>query len=247
MPEPSRSADLAYQERMLQGVSRTFALTIPQLPEPLATAVGNAYLLCRIADVIEDEPVLSPGDKRFFSDLFASVLARKVPPGHFVARLHPRLSRQTSEEARELIEGTARVARVVHSFPPRRQRAVRRCVRIMSRGMTEFQEGRTLAGLTAMADLDRYCYHVAGVVGEMLTELFCDHVPELRERRGPLLKLAVSFGQGLQMTNILKDVWKTGRGASAGSPGTCSSGSGATSTRSPRSVPTPPSSGASCT
>ena len=208
MPEPSQSADLAYQERMLQGVSRTFALTIPQLPEPLAAAVGNAYLLCRIADVIEDEPLLGPGEKRFFSELFASVLAREVSPGDFVARLHPLLSHHTSDEARELIEGTARVARIVHSFPPRRQRTLQRCVRIMSRGMAEFQGGRTLSGLTAMADLDRYCYYVAGVVGEMLTELFCEHVPELRERRGSLLKLSVSFGQGLQMTNILKDVWE---------------------------------------
>ena len=193
---------------MLQGVSRTFALTIPQLPEPLAVAVGNAYLLCRIADTIEDEPALSPGDKRFFSDLFASVLVGEASPRHFVARLHPRLSRQTSKEARELVGGTARVVCIAHSFPFPRRQALQRCVRIMSRGMSEFQGGRTLAGLAEMADLDRYCYYVAGVVGELLTELFCEHVPHLRERREPLQKLAVSFGQGLQMTNILKDVWE---------------------------------------
>ena len=34
--------DLAYQERILQDVSRTFALTIPQLPGDLRTVVGNA-------------------------------------------------------------------------------------------------------------------------------------------------------------------------------------------------------------
>ena len=51
--------DLAYQAAMLQCVSRTFALTIPQLPGALRDVVGNAYLLCRIVDTIEDEPTLS--------------------------------------------------------------------------------------------------------------------------------------------------------------------------------------------
>ena len=40
-----------------------------------------------------------------------------------------------------------------------------------------------------------------------LTELLCDYSPEIGERREDLLGLSVSFGQGLQMTNILKDVW----------------------------------------
>ena len=47
--------DAAYQDEILQYVSRTFALTIPQLPESLCKVVSNAYLLCRIADTIEDE------------------------------------------------------------------------------------------------------------------------------------------------------------------------------------------------
>jgi farnesyl-diphosphate farnesyltransferase len=52
-----------------------------------------------------------------------------------------------------------------------------------------------------------YCYYVAGVVGEMLTDLFCAHSPAIDARRADLERLAVSFGQGLQMTNILKDIW----------------------------------------
>jgi farnesyl-diphosphate farnesyltransferase len=49
---------------------------------------------------------------------------------------------------------------------------------------------------------------VAGVVGEMLTELFCTYSSEIDAQRSELRKLAVSFGQGLQMTNILKDIWE---------------------------------------
>ena len=77
----------------------------------------------------------------------------------------------------------------------------------MGQGMAEFQ-GRDLRhGLDDMAEMDRYCYYVAGVVGEMLTRLFCHYSPAIEARRELMMSLAVSFGQGLQMTNILKDLW----------------------------------------
>ena len=56
--------------------------------------------------------------------------------------------------------------------------------------------------------MDDYCYYVAGVVGEMLTDLFCDYSPEIARNRPALYALSASFAQGLQMTNILKDVWE---------------------------------------
>jgi len=74
--------------------------------------------------------------------------------------------------------------------------------------MPEFQAGKTLDGLPTLVDLDRYCYFVAGIVGEMLTDLFCEHCPELDSQRKEMMALSVCFGQGLQMTNILKDVWE---------------------------------------
>src|SRR5208282_5376716 len=58
------------------------------------------------------------------------------------------------------------------------------------------------------ADLDEYCYYVAGVVGDMLTELFCEYSEGAAAHRAELSRRAVSFAQGLQMTNILKDVWE---------------------------------------
>ena len=80
----------------------------------------------------------------------------------------------------------------------------------MGRGMPEFQRSKTLEGLPALVDLDRYCYFVAGIVGEMLTDLFCEHsdLEMAVHRRDELMALAVCFGQGLQMTNILKDIWE---------------------------------------
>jgi len=45
-------------------------------------------------------------------------------------------------------------------------------------------------------------------VGEMLTELFCAYSPAVAARHDALAELSVSFAQGLQMTNILKDFWE---------------------------------------
>ncbi len=64
------------------------------------------------------------------------------------------------------------------------------------------------AAWTRSRDLDSYCYYVAGVVGEMLTELFCSPLARIERQRAGLRERAVSFAQGLQMTNILKDVWE---------------------------------------
>jgi len=202
---------LAYQDEILQHVSRTFALTIPQLPGDLGVAVGNAYLLCRIADTIEDDAGLDAGRKQAFSEQFIDIVEHGAPAAGFAEALAASLWAGASEAERDLVANTPAVVAVTHSFNEVRRRAMGRCVRIMSRGMSEYQRQESLAGVADMRAMDRYCYFVAGVVGEMLTELFCDHDPRIRARRAELMSLAVSFGQGLQMTNILKDIWEDRR------------------------------------
>ena len=206
--ETEPKSDLAYQTEVLRGVSRTFALTIPQLPAALRDVVGNAYLLCRITDSIEDEPMLTPSQKRRFAGRFVDVVEGRVDAGDFGRELGALLSSSTTASERDLVANTPTVIRITRGFRDSQRRALVRCVRIMAEGMSEFQQLDTSGGLRDQRELDRYCYVVAGVVGEMLTELFCDYSNEIGERRDELLPLAVSFGQGLQMTNILKDVWE---------------------------------------
>jgi farnesyl-diphosphate farnesyltransferase len=192
---------------MLDGVSRTFALTIPQLPGDLHPVVSNAYLLCRIIDTIEDEPALTTAAKRDYSAQFVRAVMGHEPAEHFAAALSPLLSESTLAAERELIRETPRVLAITHSFTPTQRDALATCVRVMGEGMVWFQERRDARGLDNLKAMDRYCYHVAGVVGEMLTRLFCEHSPAIARHRDQLMRLSVSFGQGLQMTNILKDIW----------------------------------------
>ncbi len=201
-------ADRRFQDRLLPGVSRTFALTIPQLPPGLRDVVTNAYLLCRIADTIEDGVPLDADRKRGFHRMLTMVVAGEADAREFVHVLAPVLSAQTTAAERELIDASARVVAVTHDLPERQRAAVARCVAVMCERMPRFEEKARRGGLRDMAELDQYCYSVAGVVGEMLTELFCDYSPAVERRRAALVPVAVSFGQGLQMTNILKDVWE---------------------------------------
>ena len=202
------ATDLTFQARILPRVSRTFALTIPQLPVELSTVVANAYLLCRLADTIEDDPDLDSDAKSEFMAEFLAAVKGEADPESFARSLAPRLSRRMPDAEHELVANTATVLRITASFTPAQYRALRRCVTTMGKGMPEYQRHKTLDGLTNLEDLDRYCYFVAGVVGEMLTDLFCEHNEEIAAHRDEMMALSVCFGQGLQMTNILKDIWE---------------------------------------
>ena len=206
--QPSLEKDIAYQTEILQDVSRTFALTIPQLPDSLQASVGNAYLLCRIADTIEDEKALSAEQKREFSDRWIRVVEGELNPETFSQDLSKLLTLSATEREIDLIVNVPSVIRITNSFSVSQKKALQRCVKIMSDGMATFQQNASVDGLDDLEQFNLYCYHVAGVVGEMLTELFCDYSDKIGSRRDDLFVLSSSFGQGLQMTNILKDLWE---------------------------------------
>ncbi len=200
------AGDLAWQARILQTVSRTYALTIPVLPAGLRERVENAYLLCRLADSIEDEPELPLPSKRDLWGRLVRLVEGGEGAGRFASSLRAALSGATPAGERELAANAARVLRLTRRFGAGHRAAVGRCLRIMCRGMDEFQGRASRAGLDTLGQLDRYCYFAAGVVGEMLVELFASHSAGIARRRERLLALAVSHGQGLQMANILKDI-----------------------------------------
>ena len=198
---------LVYQEQALPAVSRTFALTLPQLPPVPRSTLCNAYLLCRIADTIEDEPALSDVVKARLLAEFAEVVAGRAPAAPFVSLALPLLSPATAAAERDLLAHAELVLEVTHAFPRAQRDAIEHCLTVMTTGMAEFGGGRP-EGLATRRDLERYTYCVAGVVGETVTALLCDYSAEIAARRDRLGPLAADFGRGLQLVNILKDVWE---------------------------------------
>ncbi len=211
-PEGGRARegdDWAFCKEGLVAVSRTFSKPIAMLPGELEVAVTCGYLLCRIADTIEDHPAVPRGRK---DELFAS----------FLATLEQGADARGLAEAFEEIEGDdaelalarafPRVMRVFAGLPEGMQAVVARWVAEMARGMSLYTHREPgpdgFVALYTVEDLERYCYYVAGTVGHMLTELFAESMGDKLDP-GTLADLrenAESFGAGLQLVNILKDV-----------------------------------------
>lgn len=196
--------DLSFCRRALEEVSRTFARPIAMLPDTLSTAVGCGYLLCRIADTIEDHPGVPLEERDRMFAIFLATLEGGDP--HPLALGFEAIAGEDPELS--LGRNCARVIRVLESLGADQRAACRRWIAEMARGMNLYVH--RLAGpdgivaLTTLADLERYCYFVAGTVGHLLTDLFAT---EFDPAIVPTLRVdAEHFGAGLQMVNILKDI-----------------------------------------
>lgn len=200
--------DWDFCQAALEGVSRSFAQPIAALPPALRVAVTCGYLLCRVADTIEDAPGATAAERDAHFDRFIAALDGRARATEFERELP---GWPGTEAELQLAAGLARVMRVLDASPPAMAAIVRRWVGEMVGGMRVYahrEPGRDgLRAPLTVSDLERYCYFVAGTVGHMLTELFLTHMgPPAAHLERTLRGRAESFGAGLQLVNILKDV-----------------------------------------
>ncbi|MCB1037597.1 MAG: squalene/phytoene synthase family protein, partial [Acidobacteria bacterium] len=194
---------------LLEKTSRTFALAIPILPAPTRREVGLAYLLFRVADTFEDAYAW-PKERRLRSlEEFSSLL--EAPD---VGRARELASRwldgpPTEHEGyRELLAELPLLMSELLDLEPKARAAICQETLRTARGMASFVEeappGENIF-VRNVRELRLYCYTVAGIVGELLTELFLLAQPTLEASAGRLRGLAAAFGEALQLVNILKD------------------------------------------
>lgn len=194
---------------LLQKTSRTFALAIPLLPEPTRLEVGLAYLLFRIADTFEDATDWPRADRV----VALEELSRALPAldaEHTKTLVARWLARPPCTNAGylELVGKTPDVMIEVSSLSASAQRILIRHAQRTADGMARVvlsadERGRLV--LSSLDELEDYCYVVAGIVGELLTELFLNDAPQLESVRSELERNTRAFGEGLQLVNILKD------------------------------------------
>lgn len=195
-------------ERLLQETSRTFALTIPLLTEPTRYEVTVAYLLFRVADTLEDATLW--GRERKLAELERLGRLLDNPGQAAAASLAADWTADPPTEHQGYRWLLAELPAVMSSAATLTADAWRLIATHTSRtirGMASFvarEEGGALR-LRDLADLHAYCYAVAGIVGEMLTELFLLGRPALWPEGGALRADAATFGEALQLVNILKD------------------------------------------
>jgi farnesyl-diphosphate farnesyltransferase len=194
-------------DHLLEKTSRTFALSIPMLPEPTRSRVAIAYLLFRIADTFEDASRWGREKRLEALDDLAVLLERR---GEEAAAAERWLADIPVSHAGylELLRETPFVMDAYWDQPPHARAILARDLLRTVRGMADVvRRGDPLGNLrlSSLRALRDYCYVVAGIVGEMLTALFLADAPALVPVAARLARRSRFFGEGLQLVNILKD------------------------------------------
>ena len=197
---------VAFCRAILPGVSRTFALSIRLLPGTLNDAVLVSYLLCRIADTIEDDHAATVERKAALFHTLLAALDDQSAAAALAAAATELVAGETSHV--QLVRGAPDVLAVYHALPEYSRLRVRHWVGEMVRGMEKFV--RLYPGGIRIRTIDEYkeyCYYVAGTVGNLLTDLWHEHSASigLVEYRA-LWRNCREFGEALQTVNILKDI-----------------------------------------
>ncbi len=206
-------SDWEFCVRSLEEVSRTFALPIALLRSELKELVTCGYLLCRVADTVEDHPSL-PLEVRddLFRDLLLAV-EQGAGESVFVQRFRPWAT--PGDPCHGLCLELGRVLGVFRSLPVELTDRCTPWIGELARGMGVYAHrplgDQGVVTLHSMGDLERYCYFVAGTVGHLLTEAFVHVLAwEGSSHAAALRSGAEEFGLALQLTNILKDVAEDG-------------------------------------
>ena len=204
VPADERAA-LDFARGIIRRVSRTFAIGIGVLPGDLGKAVLVGYLLCRIADTIEDDGSAPAARRQELLLEFLECFHDDAKAERFAGSAS---DIRADDAYLDLLRGTKFVFDVLHSLPQKSAEIIERWTRELTLGMRQVV-GTYPHGIRiqTMDEYRRYCYYVAGTVGHLLTDLFHYHSPYIRDRDyDRLLQNCEAFGELLQNVNIIKDI-----------------------------------------
>jgi farnesyl-diphosphate farnesyltransferase len=205
-PRPAPAESVAFCRAILPSVSRTFALSIRLLPGQLRDAVLASYLLCRIADTIEDDHSATVERK---AKLLQTLLVALEDPRAALPLAAAADELVAGERAHvELVRGAPHVLAMYGALAERPRERVRHWVTEMVRGMEKFV--RLYPNGIRIRTIDEYkeyCYYVAGTVGNLLTDLWHEYDSAIGvDEHRALWRRCREFGEALQTVNILKDI-----------------------------------------
>ena len=211
--EQVREKDWEYCRNILPLVSRTFALNIMQLKGDIFKTVLLGYLLFRIADTFEDTIYQDEREKIANLRDFSEIFERDKDLSHRL-KLYESLKFRWKEisDTKSLIENGHIVLRCYFNLLDTYRKIIDPLIVETSEGMAKFQK-RALKNdseifqLTDIKELEEYCYYVAGIVGVMLTKIFCQR-ESIKKKKSSLEKFQIHFGLALQLINIIKDYKK---------------------------------------
>ncbi|GAX82208.1 hypothetical protein CEUSTIGMA_g9636.t1 [Chlamydomonas eustigma] len=181
--------DLAFCYEMLNNVSRSFAVVIQQLPNPLRDAICIFYLVLRGLDTVEDDMALDNDIKLpmllvFHEKIYQKDFSMECGYKHY----------------KKLMKEFGKVINVFLSLDKVFQIVIADITKKMGAGMNEFIQKEVIT----VADYNLYCHYVAGLVGIGLSQLFASSSLE-DSAVSKAEDLANHMGLFLQKTNIIRD------------------------------------------
>lgn len=213
MPETPDRIERERLDELLVGASRTFAINIPMLPGVLRDSLTLGYLLLRNADTIEDA-YQWPKARRIegLRELHALMLHPNRQAAERFADQYRQATPLPNVQHHELLILTPYILDQLSLLPQDYSTEVRSHVARVIRQMEEWvasHDDLNHLRLQRLKDLDDYCYSVAGIVGELITSLISIYRPTLENTRLLFMRtLETACGAGLQLTNIVKDVFR---------------------------------------
>jgi farnesyl-diphosphate farnesyltransferase len=192
--------------KLLASVSRSFYLSIKVLPHAVREPIGLAYLLARASDTIADSAQSAASVR-----LAALTAFREMVRTGEAKSLSAEIGAITRAEAR-LLEVLPACIERLHSLSERDHAYIVAVLDKITHGQTldleRFSRAEgVIESLRTAAELEEYTYLVAGCVGEFWTRVCLHHLPNYSTRAAPdMERLGTSFGQGLQLVNILRDL-----------------------------------------
>jgi len=194
-----------YTRALLPRVSRTFALGVQLLPPHLELPVRLGYLLCRIADTIEDDLALSAGRKAQLLDDFVRCFDDADGADAYGGAM---VELTANADYLALVMATGEVFALYRRLDDATREILRHWILVMVEGMHSFVLAYPKGiRISNVSEFRRYCYYVAGTVGHLLTDLWQERSNAVDARvYARLREDCEAFGEALQVVNILKDV-----------------------------------------
>ena len=200
----------SFNDKLLEGTSRSFYLTLKRLPKSVKGQIGLLYLLARISDTIADSGNSGGED---LLELLEDYNNRAQGHSNSMPDFSNLSDVQENPAEGLLLRGAHGPIELLEEASVVDQELIRRCLDIIISGqrmdLERFQDmdGTGIRSLSRYEEMDDYAYRVAGSVGEFWTEICLEHAFEASaELKEELMSSGVRFGKALQLINILRDI-----------------------------------------
>jgi len=196
---------------LLETTSRSFYITLQNLPKKIRRQLSLLYLLARIADTIADS---SEGETQWLLENlehYNSIIQEEITDYSQLENLK-KINANIAET--NLLEKSKEVLESISLLKESDQQEIRRCLDIIISGqILDLQrfgisnEGGIISSLSKESELDDYAYRVAGSVGEFWTQMSLSHIFSIKSsKEKQFYENGIRFGKALQMINILRDI-----------------------------------------